>query len=79
MQAAIRLHATVQPGHRGEIAAPELPEGATVEVIVVLPRPAAPRMSMLDFLATLPTGPLLFKTPEEADAYLQQERNSWDR
>src|SRR5690349_6780965 len=80
MQTAFRLEATVLPGHRLEITAPELPEGATVEVIVVLPsQPQPPRVSMLDFLATLPPGPLLFKTPEEANRYLQEERDSWER
>jgi hypothetical protein len=80
MQAALRLETTVLPGHRLEISAPELPEGAKVEVIVVLPdKPAPTRRSMLDFLATLPPGPLLFKTPEEANRYLQEERDSWER
>ncbi len=57
-----------------------LPEGAKVEVIVVSPG-AAPvkRQSMLEFLATLPPGPLLFKTPEDANQYLNEERESWDR
>jgi len=40
MQSALRLETTVLPGHRVEITAPELPEGATVEVIVVLPETA---------------------------------------
>jgi hypothetical protein len=58
----------------------QLPEGARVEVIVVLPAaPARQRRSMLDLLATLPPGPLLFKTPEEANRYLQEERDSWER
>jgi hypothetical protein len=34
--------------------------------------------SMLDFVESLPAGPRLFKTSEEADAYLEQERDSWD-
>jgi hypothetical protein len=79
MQSALRLEATVLPGHRLEISAPELPEGARVEVIVVLPLPPPRRQSMLEFLATLPPGPLLFKTPEEANRYIQEERDSWDR
>ena len=80
MQTALRLETTVLPGHRLEISALELPEGATVEVIVVLPEtPPRPRQSMLEFLAALPLGPLLFKTPEEANRYLQEERDSWER
>lgn len=79
MQTALRMETTVLPGHRLEISAPELPEGVKVEVIVVLPESSPPRRSMLEFLATLPPGPLLFKTPEEADRYLQEERDSWER
>jgi hypothetical protein len=80
MQSALRIETTILPGHRLEISAPELPEGAKVEVIVVLPeKPQPRRMSMLEFLAKLPPGPLLFKTPEEANRYLQEERDSWER
>jgi hypothetical protein len=78
MQNALRMEATVLPGHRLEISSPELPEGATVEVIVVLPE-KPPKQSMLEFLSTLPPGPLLFKTPEEANRYLKEERDSWER
>ena len=69
----------ILPGHRLELSHPELPEGARVEVIVVLPGPQPPRMAMVDFLKTLPPRPLLFPTPEDADRYLQEERDSWDR
>jgi len=80
MQIALRLEATVLPGHRLEISAPELPDGATVEVIVVLPdTPPLQRQSMLEFLDTLPPGPLLFQTPEEVNRYIQEERDSWER
>ena len=58
MQAALRMEAVVQPGHRVEVHSPELPEGARVEVIVMLPADVArPRQSMLEFLASLPQGP----------------------
>ena len=80
IQSALRLETTVLPGHRLEISDPELPEGAKVEVIVVLPeKPQPRRMSMLEFLATLPPGPLLFKTPEEANRYIHEERDAWER
>jgi hypothetical protein len=80
MQKTLRMETTVLPGHRLEINTPELPEGAKVEVIVVLPAtPSPPRRSMLEFLATLPPGPLLFQTPEDANRYVQEERDSWER
>ena len=80
MQTALRTEATVLPGHRLEVSDPSLPEGATVEVIVVLPEnPAPARRSMIDFLESLPPGPLLFKTPEESNRYIREERDSWER
>jgi hypothetical protein len=36
MQTALRLETTILPGHRLEISDPELPEGAKVEVIVLI-------------------------------------------
>lgn len=36
MQPALRLETTVLPGNRIEVSAPELPEGARVEVIVLV-------------------------------------------
>jgi hypothetical protein len=75
MQTALRLETTVLPGHCLEITAPELPEGATVEVLVVLPeKPAAARPSMLEFLATLPPGPRASPTWEEYERHLQEEK-----
>ena len=80
MPTTLRVETTVLPGHRLEISDPQLPEGARVEVIVLLPeKPAPARQSMLEFLKTLPPGPLLFKTPEEANRFIQEERDAWER
>jgi hypothetical protein len=80
MQAALRMEATVLPGHRLEITAPELPEGAKVEVIVVLPeQPKQSFGSALEFLESLPPGPRAFPTWEEYERHLQEEKDSWDR
>lgn len=80
MQTALRLETTVLPGHRLEVSAPELPEGAKVEIIVLLPEQPQPQFgSALEFLESLPPGPRAFKTWEEYDRHLQEERNSWDR
>ena len=80
MQSELRLETMVLPGHRLEVTAPELPEGARVEVIVVLPGKPEPSFgSALEFLESLPPGPRAFKTWEEYEHHLREERNSWDR
>jgi hypothetical protein len=80
MQAALRMETTVLPGHRLEISDPALPEGAKVEVIVVLPEtPQRRSVSMLDFLESLPPGPRAFPTWEEYEQHLREERDSWER
>jgi hypothetical protein len=80
VQTTFHTETTVLPGHRLEISAPELPEGARVEVIVVLRDKPEPRFgSALEFLESLPPGPRAFKTWEEYEEHLREERNSWDR
>ena len=82
MQAALRIETTILPGHRLEISSPELPEGAKVDVIVVLPEKSTPaRRSMLDFLESLPSepSPRCFPTWEEYERHLQEEKNAWER
>jgi len=80
MQTTLRLETTVLPGHRLEISDPELPDGATVEVIVALPtKVEPPRISMLEFLESLPAGPRAFPTWEEYERHLQAEKDAWER
>jgi hypothetical protein len=80
MQTALRLEATVLPGHRLEVSSPELPEGAKVEVIVVLPDKPQPQFgSALEFLQSLPPGPRAFKTWEEYERHLKEEKDAWER
>lgn len=80
MQPALRMETTILPGHRLEISAPELPEGARVEVIIVLPeKPTSPFRSALEFLESLPPGPRAFPTWEEYERHLREEKDSWDR
>jgi hypothetical protein len=74
------MEATVLPGHRIEVSAPELPEGVKVEVIVVLPeQPKTQRISMLELLKSLPPGPRAFPTWEEYERHLREEKDSWER
>jgi hypothetical protein len=80
MAITLRLRATVQPGHRLEVVAPELPEGETVEVVVQFSPAGAPaRGGVLDFLDALPPGPRSATTWEEVERQFQQERDAWDR
>ena len=76
----LRIETTVLPGHRIEISAPELPEGARVQVDVVVPdEPKPRRLSMLEFLESLPPGPRAFPTWDEYERHLREEKDSWDR
>lgn len=80
MQTKLRMETTILPGHRLEISAPELHEGIKVEVIVVLPEKPHPRFgSALEFLESLPPGPRAFKTWDDYERHLREERDSWDR
>ncbi len=80
MQTVLRLETTVLPGHRLEITAPELSDGARVEVIVVLPeKPELHRISMLELVESLPPGPRAFPTWGEYERHLQEEKNAWER
>jgi hypothetical protein len=76
----LRVLTKVLPGHRIEIAAPaDLPVGAEVEVTVQPPASQPPaKQSILDIIESY-DGPRLFKTAEEVDAYLREEKDSWER
>jgi len=64
LQTTLRLETTVLPGHRLEISNPELPDGATVEVIVVVPeQPNSRRISTLEFF-----GHVAARSPSVQDA-----------
>jgi hypothetical protein len=79
MQAALRVKTTVLPGGRIEVTDPQLPSGQAVDVIVLFPEPpTTPRRSVVDVLAEAP-GRILFRTPEDVDAYLREERDAWER
>lgn len=89
METALRLTTRVLPGHRVEIVAPELTEGESVDVFVVMPNtanvlPAAEaksgqRGSIWEMIQSLPPGPRSASTWEEIEQNLQEDRNSWDR
>lgn len=77
MRDAWHLKTTVLPGGRVEISDPTLPSGAKVDVFVAAKRSTAPR-SALEILRQAP-GHRLFKSREDVEAYLHEERAAWDR
>jgi len=79
MQSALRITTKVLLGNKIEIEIPEAEIGDSVDVIVILSDKAElKRRSVVDILNELP-GRQLFKTAEEVDKYLQEERESWER
>lgn len=91
MQKMLQQRVTVQPGGKVELICSELKAGQTVDVVVTpAPEPerrsarqssdgtSRPRRSVLDILEEA-SGHLLFKTAQEVDEYIREERDSWDR
>jgi hypothetical protein len=78
MQTYVRKRTTVQPGGQIVVSDPSLNTGATVEVLILVSEePVEPRQSVLDVLNSVP-GHVLFKSAEEVERYLREERESWD-
>lgn len=81
MSAIIHREAVVGPDGKIEISAPELQPGQRVSITIEPELEAGvtpPEPSLYDLVKDLPGG-LMFKTAEEVDEYLRQERDSWDR
>jgi hypothetical protein len=76
----LRIKTTVLPEHKIEISNLNLSPGEAVEVIILLPQvqQATERRSALDILDEA-SGHRIFKTAEQVDAYVLEERQTWDR
>lgn len=78
MATIIQREAIVGPDGKIEINAPELAPGQHVK-ITIEPRSAPiEKRPAIEILRDSP-GHRLFKTAEEVDAYIREERDSWDR
>jgi hypothetical protein len=78
MQSAIRVQTKVQKGGKIEIHDPNLSAGEEVEVIVLLSKPIVEsKYSVTEVLAST-TGKRVFKTAEEVEQYIRNERVSWE-
>ncbi len=71
----IRQKTVVQSGGVIQLQSAELPEGANVEVIVLLEPSTEPQKSLRSFIGAAKGS---FATPEEADRFICEEREAWD-
>lgn len=72
---AIRQQVTVQPGGFIEVHSADLPVGAEVEVIVLVDSTSKERRNLRNMIGTAQKS---FANVEEVDAYIRQERDSWE-
>jgi len=72
---AVRQHVTVQAGGLIEIRVPEFRPGTVAEVIVLESSEQKGKNALTNFIGK---GSGCFATPEEADAFMRKERQSWD-
>ena len=77
MAKTLHIQTTVQSGGKVEFVCPELEPGQSIDV-VIHPEPTAPRRSIWQFINGGPRE-RLFKTANEVDDYIAEERASWDR
>ena len=77
MSLTLQVQTTILPGHRIEIQAPELPEGRSATVLVLVEEEGQPKRRLSEVLAGY-SGGQLFRSAEEVDAYLRAEREAWD-
>ena len=75
MLKGLRQKAIVKPGGVVEICSPELPAGATVEIIVLISPTDQSKKSLTSFIGSAKGS---FATPEEVDKFISQERDAWE-
>lgn len=80
MGTILHFETTVRPDGSIEIRAPELEPGQRVTVSVETESQDPPRTGphVIDIISTLPGG-RIFHRAEEVDAYIREERDSWER
>jgi hypothetical protein len=74
MTSALRQKVIVQPGGVIEIKSPDLPVGASAEVIVLLESAPIPPRSLVSLIGAAKGG---FASTEEIDTFIRREREAW--
>lgn len=75
---AIKQEITVLPNGVVPFRSAELQAGSRVEVIVIL-KEKPPRSQKKNLLSFMGKGKGAFATPEEADTFIRQERDRWEK
>lgn len=78
MTSILHKDAVVQPDGTIALSVPELTPGQRVRVTVEPEQAPARKLRAIDVINSMP-GHLEFKTADEVDAYINEERDSWDR
>lgn len=79
MQPALHITTKVLPGKKIEIQIPEAAIGDTVDVFVVLAeKPESKRRSVVELIEQIRSKRPSFRTTEDIDKQLREERESWD-
>lgn len=73
MQSALKQKVTVQPGGIVYIESPELVPGSIADVIIIPEAPNTPIVTLAALIGAAAGG---FITPQDADAFIRQERNA---
>ena len=82
MVSALRQKVVVRKGGIVEVRSPDLPEGATAEVIVLLEgrdKAAEGERPLVSLRSLIGSCKGMFSSPEEADRFISHERDSWGR
>ena len=75
----LEVRTQVLPGHRIEIVAPELPEGSLATVSIRIEDSRSGKKRRLSEILAGYAGRTLFRDANGVDAYVQAERDAWDK
>jgi hypothetical protein len=79
MQSALRITTQVLPGNKIEIQVTEASIGDTIDVFVILPeKRESKRSSVVELIEKIRSQREFFRTAEDINRQLQEERESWE-
>ncbi len=80
MSVEIAIETTILPDGKIELSSPAFVPGRRATVIVKIEEEQPEKLTITERLARANYhGGALFKTAEEVDAYIREERDSWER